>query len=159
MKNHIFVLPRYDFKELVPTLSDEKKKGIAFISIHEPIGKTGKELFGGASETILDEADNVLNLWFDDAEEELPLLNGDKLVLFNDEMANQVIDFVEKNKNAKGWVLHCTMGKCRSGAVGSFLVDYFGIDWFEFKKTNPKVSPNCLVKTLLTSNYLKKLQM
>lgn len=143
MKNHIKVVSRHKFIELV---KEGLPLNMAFISIHEPRNK----IIGGHVEawpTILPEADNVLNLWFNDCEEE----NVDiEAVLFNEDMATQIIEFVEKNKTAKGWLLHCTMGKSRSGAIGSFLSDYFEINWFDFLRDNPQVSPNALVRKLLT---------
>lgn len=151
MNNHILVFPRYQFKKLVANLNQDQLETMAFISIHEPITVSGKELFGGASETILDSADNVLNLWFDDAEEQLPIIGQpeQKLILFDEDMAKKVIAFVKANEEAEGWILHCTMGKNRSGAIGDFLCDYFGIDYFEFKRHNPQISPNVLVKNIL----------
>jgi len=167
MNNHILVLSRHDFKKFVSGLTPEQKESYAFISIHEPIGHTGKEMFGGSSETILDSAHNVLNLWFDDAEEEIPLnhqlwrkfgvenTEADEMKLFNEDMANTIFEFVKANENAKGWILHCTAGINRSGAVGGFLADYFGINYLEFKGYNPQVVGNSLVKKLLTRKLLE----
>lgn len=157
MNNHIIVLSRYDFKKFVSGLTPEQKESYAFISIHEPFGHTGKEMFGGSSETILDSAHNVLNLWFDDAEEQIPIIGqpDQKLTLFNEDMANTIFEFVKANENAKGWILHCTAGINRSGAVGGFLADYFGINYLEFKQYNPQVVGNSLVKKLLTRKLLE----
>lgn len=155
MKNNVIVVSRFRFKELVSTLTEDQKRDTAFISIHEPLGSSGKELFGGASETILNTADNVLNLWFDDAEEDYPLLNGEKCVLFTDDMAQQVYDFVLENSTKKMFLLHCTMGKCRSGAVGDVISEYLGINYFDFKRSNPIVDPNTLVKILLRKKFFK----
>lgn len=148
MKNHIKVVPRHKFIELTKVIPEKT----AFVSIHEPRNK----IIGGyanAWPVILQDTDNVLNLWFNDCEEDNPEIEA---VLFNEELADKVIEFIEKNKNAEHWLIHCTAGKCRSGAVGSFLSDYFEVNWFDFKRDNPQVTPNSLVRNLLTKSYEKK---
>jgi len=152
MKNHIKVIPRYIFKEIF-----EGAKGLmpeyAVISIHEPRNKI---FIGGYAEAwpiIIEDAPNVLNLWFNDAEEYNP---ATETVLFDEDMADSVVRFVEANKDAKAWVLHCTAGISRSGAVGGFIADYLGIYYKDFKIDNPQVQPNALVKKLLTRRLLEK---
>ena len=151
MKNHIFVLPRLHYSKMLEGLSQEKKNQSAFIQINEPF--RGKELFGGSNIPLQNDCLNVLNLWFDDAEEDLPLLNGDKLVLFDEEMAEKIYEFVMANRQAKMWMIHCTAGQCRSGAVGEVLSEYFQIPYNEFKFFNPQVKPNVLVKNLLRKKF------
>lgn len=86
---------------------------------------------------------NVLNLTFDDitAPEkwqmmsqfakqpvgssdfgENGLLDGD-CVLFDEEMARQLVEFVEENHAVKIWIVHCSAGVSRSGAVSRWLKD------------------------------------
>lgn len=132
-------------------MSEQQFMATAFISIHEPVKNHGKELFGGESKTILDSSSNILNLWFDDAEDQYPILgqSNEKLILFNEDMAQKVIDFIEKNKDKKQWMLHCTAGINRSGSIGAFLADYFGISSWMFKRDNPQVQGNTLVKNLM----------
>lgn len=151
MKNHIKVIPRAAFKEIFEGQKVLKPE-YAVISIHEPRNK----VIGGRVEAwpvIIEDAPNVLNLWFNDEEEYNPQTES---VLFDEDMADSVVRFVEANKTARFWVLHCTMGKSRSGAVGSYLADYFGIDWFDFKQDNPQVQPNSLVRKILTKRLLEK---
>jgi len=50
------------------------------------------------------------------------------------------------------------MGVSRSGAIGSFLADYFGIDWFEFKWDSPLEQPDAPVGKILTSKLRKNLE-
>lgn len=92
-------------------------------------------------------------MWFDDAEEDLPLLNGEKLVLFDEEMSEKIHNFVLENRQAKAWFLHCTAGSSRSGAVGDVLSEYFQIEYKDFKYHNPQVKPNVLVKNLLRRKF------
>lgn len=152
MKNHIFVLPRITYKSIIAGLTQRQKDDSAFIQINE-FRHGINEMFGGSSDPIQPDSRNVLNLWFDDAEEDLPLLNGEKLVLFNEEMAEKIYNFVMENRQAKMWVLHCTAGKARSGAVGDVLSEYFQVDYKDFKHHNPQVQPNTLVKNLLRRKF------
>lgn len=145
MKNNIFVLSRDRFKKEISQLSEHQFLATAFISIHEPKNK----IIGGYVEawpTILEESENVLNLWFNDCEEDLPDVEA---VLFDEEMGQKLINFIEDNKDKKQWILHCTAGISRSGAVGEFLADYFGIAYHLFKRDNSQVKPNTLVKNIM----------
>lgn len=148
MRNNIFCLSRSNFRTLVSDLSEQQFMASAFICVNEPVhNETEKEY----NIPILVPAQNILNLWFDDAEElheEVP-----ELVLFNDEMANQIVRFVESNQSAKTWFIHCMMGKCRSGAIGDVLSEYFEIPYEYFKRDNPIVQPNILVKNLLRKQF------
>lgn len=151
IRNNIYVFSRHKFKEELKGLSEQQFMATAFISIHEPVKKHGKELFDGASNVILEDAPNILNLWFDDAEDQYPIIGqpNEKLILFNEDMAQQVIEFIESNKDKKQWMLHCTAGINRSSAIGEFLADYFGISHHLFKRDNPQVQGNVLVKNLM----------
>lgn len=144
--NNIFCLPKYKFEEIykakekIPDLLKE----CAFISINDTF------------EFVRPDSPNYLNLSFDDREEELILLNGEPCVLFNDEHAQIIKEFVEQNLNKKYWFIHCTMGQCRSGAIGDVLSEYFGINYSDFKKDNPQVKPNVLVKKILSQILLNQ---
>ena len=64
--------------------------------------------------------ESVLRLQFHDVVEDHP--DADTLVLFNDEMAATVREFI-RNHLGKGFVIHCDAGVSRSMAVGVFLRD------------------------------------
>jgi len=50
-------------------------------------------------------------------------------------------------------VVHCMAGISRSGAVGLFLNDMFGLDYGSFKNENPTIIPNqCILSMLRKSN-------
>ena len=66
---------------------------------------------------------DVLTLFFDDIEEEV-----EDAVLFDAEMADVVLDFVEKNSDADTLLIHCFAGQSRSRAIGAFLVKQMGKD-------------------------------
>lgn len=146
MKN-IIVLSRSDFKRLLSELTEQQFAASAFISIHDPSGAN--------SDVILEPHSNVLNLWFDDVDDvddgSVDLL-GDPIIPFDSNMASKLLEFIDVNKDKPNFVVHCTMGVSRSGAVGDFLSTYFGVPYDSFKRNNPKVIPNALVrKTLLNA--------
>lgn len=140
----IFALSRVAFANLLDELTDQQKEQSAFISINEV-----DPLFV----EFQPDSPNYLNLRFDDVEEDLPLLNGMKCVLFDENMANEIHEFVQGNLDKKAFFVHCTMGKCRSGAVAETLSDYFGERYEEFKRNNPQVQPNTLVKRILRNRF------
>ena len=150
MKNHIYVVSRSEFKNEICNLSKQQFLDGAFISIHSPDDHFNHD----DTNVILESGPNVLNLWFHDTdpEQEREWMASNPPypeVLFDENMAQQIKNFVEQNRNADFWLIHCTAGVCRSGAVGEVLSEYFGINYFEFKKDNPKTRPNVYVKILL----------
>ena len=86
---------------------------------------------------------NVLNLTFDDitapekwqmmtlftrqstdgSEPDENGISGSEYVLFDEEMAHRLVEFVEDNRKAKVWIVHCSAGVSRSGAVARWLKD------------------------------------
>ena len=74
-------------------------------------------------------------------------------VLFNDQLAEQVIGFLilcnQCDNEDSVLVVHCDAGISRSGAVGTFAVDYFGLNYNDFIKDNPGLSPNSFVSRIL----------
>ena len=65
----------------------------------------------------------VLTLLFDDIVKPV-----EGAVLFSDEMAEQVIDFIEAHRSADTLLVHCYAGQSRSRAVGAFAVEMLGGD-------------------------------
>lgn len=150
--NNIFVWSRQKFKEELKTMNEQAFASSAFISIHSPnVGLSFND-----TEPILSDCDNVLNLWFHDIdpEQEREWVETNppyQEVLFDEEMAVKIKEFVLRNISAKKWVIHCTAGICRSGAVGEVLSEFFNIPYFEFKRVNPQIRPNIYVKNVLKS--------
>ena len=66
---------------------------------------------------------DVLTLYFDDITREV-----EGAVLFSDEMAGQIIDFIEKNVEVDTLLVHCFAGQSRSRAVAAFAVQMLGGD-------------------------------
>ena len=59
---------------------------------------------------------DVLTLYFDDIVREV-----DGAVMFNEKMAEEIIRFVQKNKNVHTLAIHCYGGQSRSRAVAAFV--------------------------------------
>lgn len=74
---------------------------------------------------------------------------------FKEEMVKSIKRFVLANKDKKQWIIHCTAGVCRSGAVGECISDYLGNEYFKFKRDNPQIKPNVHVKTILKNELHK----
>lgn len=64
---------------------------------------------------------DVLTLLFDDIER-----NVDGAKLFSVEQAEQIIDFIQKNKTVETLLVHCYGGESRSRAVGAFAMEMLG---------------------------------
>ena len=134
MKKMIHVLSRYDFEKFVRTLTDRQLAEIAIISVRD-----------AEFPTILPDSENVLNLCFDDAEEQC----GHVSTLFTEYMADQIMQHVQNNYEKNMWVVHCLLGQSRSGAIGDVLSEFFEIPCETFERMNSQVKPNTLVKNIL----------
>lgn len=115
---------------------------------------------------ICKNADNVLNLDFDDIDPEPLGLSNDIenytykyqdgteviLQLFTDAMAKKAVDFIEKNKN-KNFYIHCSAGVSRSQAFVRYIQNvYCDKDW-ETNPDNPCEFPNGFVYSKLMQTY------
>lgn len=91
----------------------------------------------------------VLTLYFDDIVTEV-----DGAVLFDDDMADQIIEFIEKNsKLADTLLVHCYAGQSRSKAVGAFAVEMLGGDNSRYFEEG---SPNQYIYDVLESAWVRK---
>lgn len=128
----------------------EQREDIAVISIGDSFEDCDPDdIFsnGPSSRWFQYQHKNVLNLTFDDIavteklppaarfEEKLPaesVTSGKGYVLFDEEMAHRVVNFVEENREASTWIVHCSAGISRSGAVSRWLKDWlelrYGVD-------------------------------
>lgn len=80
---------------------------------------------------------SVLTLKFDDI-----IRPVDGAVLFSDEHAAKIINFIRNNKDAETLLIHCYGGESRSRAVGAFAVMMLGGDnssYFETGRPNEHV--------------------
>ena len=107
---------------------------------------------------------NVMTLSFDDVGIDglSTFLTGDpnNLVVqekggipMNDDQAERLVDFIISHKNKNVAFIHCAAGISRSGAIGAFINDLAGQKYADFKRFNPQVHENPLVKSLLNKKY------
>jgi len=101
---------------------------------------------------------NVLNLRFDDVEEDLQVspTNKEMTQAFTKYDAERIVKFLESNTRINTLVIHCAAGISRSGAVGQFALDYLNGDKENFKLNNSHISPNARVLQLLNRVHRKK---
>lgn len=91
----------------------------------------------------------VLTLYFDDIVKEVP-----GAVLFDDEMAEQIIAFINAHKDVDTLLIHCYAGQSRSRAVGAFAVKMLGGDNSKYFKG---AIPNQYVYDVLEAAWIKHL--
>ena len=96
---------------------------------------------------------NVLNLEFDDVEKDIEV-GGYSFKAITDEQAEAIVKFIIDNKG-KDFYIHCLAGISRSGAVGTFIFDFFKDDDTKFV-SRPKIRPNIEVLSKLKKNYWYK---
>lgn len=139
----VFVLNKEAFNRLMlnSNIDNENVEGINdhfFISIND----------SSINKTYFENKRNVKVLFFDDVEEDIVHSKGTAKA-FTEEQAEELFDFIQKNKDKKICYVHCSAGISRSGAVGTFVNDYYGGDYYQFKKRHPHIHPNGLVLALL----------
>jgi predicted protein tyrosine phosphatase len=151
----VFVCSRNQFKDIlsknnITSENVENKEDIIFISINNTSGDSYKPYFK-------ENKKNVLVLYFDDASLEETIEHNKKnkkiLIPFDENHALEIIKFLENNSNAKTSFVHCSAGISRSGAVGTFINDYFHGDFYEFKNLNKDIQPNQHIIRILNNTY------
>jgi predicted protein tyrosine phosphatase len=119
----------------------------AIISINDTHGKWSQPWFN------LDHS-NVIRLWFDDVEQDTDKFsptNQEKVKAFTVEDAKNIRDFIKKNKKKEVFIVHCSAGISRSGAVAQFICDFFRCDRTEFLRNNKHILPNGRVTRMLNN--------
>ena len=148
----IRVLPRMFFEKIkgTPTEAELLAKS-KIISINSSWGFDETPPF---SSELLNHP-HLLTLTFDDIcnEPETPEDLGNA-VLFNENMAQQIMRFVDDGKLPL--LVHCTAGISRSGAVGEILNWYFNrylknntTDDEDFVENNRQILPNTIVRRIM----------
>jgi predicted protein tyrosine phosphatase len=113
----------YDYNRRIP-YNDIPRQDFAVISIGNvewlPDADKNNDLWANGTNThwLPGIYDNVLNIEFSDTGE------GD-FEAMSVEQGKEIVDFVKKNKDKNNFYIHCSAGISRSGAVASFIYDYF----------------------------------
>jgi len=137
-----YIMDRYE-------INDDTVEGFggsAYISINDTEGEWKESYFNK-------DHSNVIRLWFDDVSpgEATSPTNKISVSAMTEEQGKQIINFIERNKEKIKFVVHCTAGISRSGAVGAFISDYFGLDYSVFMANNPMVRPNAHISRTLNN--------
>lgn len=142
-KIYVFSKQRFDNLMVQNRITDENivDKDIAIISIHSKFDLDSTE-----NPYFEKDTNNVLNLFFEDIENDT-----EEYKSFSIEQGNQVLGFIENNKDKSTFIIHCLAGRSRSGAIGQFICDYFNCDKDDFKLNNPQINPNQKVLQILNN--------
>lgn len=118
---------------------------------------------GEENKPFLESRLNVLNLFFDDIDEDILIKvfyrneqdeiesKNHTCKSFDSNNANETIRFLTlishfaKKEENINLIIHCHAGISRSGAIGVFANDFLGLKYEDFKQENPHVLPNSKV--------------
>ncbi len=97
----------------------------------------------------------TLKVEFDDATK--PILGYPHLILFNEDMAEEIVDFI-KLYDDNPFIVHCDAGYSRSAAIGSFLAEAFNYNavYCETGSVGDGTR-NVLISSLLKRVYYKRM--
>jgi len=101
--------------------------------------------------------DNVLNLEFDDIEQDVNW-KGHQFKAMTENDAKRIVDFIDNNIG-KTFIVHCRAGRSRSQGIFRYITEmYYKIYDEETcgRKDNPCFSPNMHVVRLLKREFYKK---
>lgn len=125
----VTVLSQFNFDERMKKmgLSDDnvEEQNAAFISIIGTPECLSYYLDEGDTKHYFGDHSNVLNLEFDDIEDDV-LYNGHHFKTMRMEQAEKAVDFIENivEKNVDDIFIHCRAGFSRSRAFGEFIYRY-----------------------------------
>lgn len=141
----VFIMPKFIFEQAIDGI-EKSGKDVFYLSINNPDDKD--------KTPIREDSDTFKSMWFYDIDEDIyDEVKDFTYKTISDEQVDELYDFIMKNKDKKNFVVHCTAGVSRSGAVGEFVNDLFGIPYAEFKKQNPNIIPNTYIKKKLNEKW------
>lgn len=90
---------------------------------------------------------NFLQVRMWDIEEDIVQNNGCVLEKPSDIELKKIVDFVNKHKDKSSFIVHCSAGISRSGAVATFIKDKFHdeVDSENFNRNNKNIQPNLYI--------------
>ena len=137
----VFIMPKFIFEQAIDGI-EKSSKDVFYLSINNPDDED--------KTPIREDSDTFKSMWFYDIDEDIyDEVKDFTYKTISDEQLDELYDFIMKNKDKKNFVVHCTAGISRSGAVGEFVNDLFGIPYAEFRKQNPNIIPNTYIKKKL----------
>ena len=137
----VFIMPKFIFEQAIDGI-EKSSKDVFYLSINNPDDED--------KTPIREDSYTFKSMWFYDIDEDIyDEVKDFTYKTISDEQLDELYDFIMKNKDKKNFVVHCTAGVSRSGAVGEFVNDLFGIPYAEFRKQNPNIIPNTYIKKKL----------
>lgn len=136
MKVHI--LSKGQFKAKILPLIQELPNA-CFISILEP----------DDSIPFRPNSDSYLTSVFYDLESDMDNGAGHIYKAISEQQAKEIFEFIKANADKEECYIHCAAGVSRSGAVGSFIHEYFGGAYKDLLNKFPHILPNGRVSKLL----------
>ena len=137
----VFIMPKFIFEQAIDGI-EKSSKDVFYLSINNPDDED--------KTPIREDSDTFKSMCFYDIDEDIyDEVKDFTYKTISDEQVDELYDFIMKNKDKKNFVVHCTAGISRSGAVGEFVNDLFGIPYAEFRKQNPNIIPNTYIKKKL----------
>ena len=141
----VFIMPKFIFEQAIDGI-EKSSKDVFYLSINNPDDED--------KTPIREDSDTFKSMWFYDIDEDIyDEVKDFTYKTISDEQVDELYDFIMKNKDKKNFVVHCTAGVSRSGAVGEFVNDLFGIPYAEFRKQNPNIIPNTYIKKKLNEKW------
>ena len=162
--NRISVFSHNDFDEKMYRLgldfsnvSDESDK--AFISIIGTPQCIEHYLHSNDTHYFPENTHNVLNLDFDDIDDDKREWKDQIFYGISEEQAKQCVEFIEKNIG-KNFYIHCRAGRSRSQGICRYILDMYGSEYgydekLSCRKENPCHTPNMRVVTMLKREFYK----
>lgn len=135
MNKNILAVPKAQFDKNVSNEYIKSKSDWVFVSILDE-DNTEKKY-----DTSLP---NFLQVKMWDIVEDLT--SGDKhYKKVSDEELIRVVDFINANSDKSNFVVHCSAGISRSGAVARWIAEKFEVNSKDFYKNNPYIQPNLYI--------------
>lgn len=133
----VLILSKQKFQDkVIPNINNFKDT--FFISILDP----------DCPEKLYPDNNNYKSWWFWDIEQDY-ISEKESYTAVTQEQAKEIYDFIKQHTNKKQCIVHCSAGISRSGAVGSFVHEYFGGRYKELLKEFPHIFPNGRLVRLL----------
>lgn len=92
------------------------------------------------NQPLLQNCDNVLNVWFDDIEHPHKDKYGHTHIGMQPNQAKEIVEFIIRNSNKQLAFVHCAAGVSRSDSVAQFIADLWHIPHHTFIRMNPSIS-------------------
>lgn len=145
-KNRVFAISKADFIKNKDKFLEQKN--VALISILD-----------SDAERLIQNSDRAITLFFDDIHPKTTMTLGSCMDYhaMDFDQSTKLVKFIKNifftNENFGGeidtFVVHCTAGICRSGAVADFLRVVFDVDDEWFLANNHQIIPNDWVLDLM----------